>query len=174
MDDHANAVNDQGLPHQGYEPYPAAPYGPPGHYPPTWPMPGGHGPYGYHPYGQLPPYPTTMPGPVRAAQIISWLFGGLGIGLSVLAGVLGKPELCGALVAGFLPAFFLALFAFGYTVNGNGLRIAAIIFASFGILWGLGGMASKQPPGFLGLAASIAIVVLLSQRSAGAWFNRPH
>ncbi len=54
------------------------------------------------------------------------------------------------------------------------MRVAAIIFASFGILLGLGGMSGGVPPGFFGFGASLSIVVLLSQRSAGAWFKRPH
>ncbi|MFE3261691.1 hypothetical protein [Nocardia sp. NPDC059229] len=72
------------------------------------------------------------------------------------------------MITGFLPAFSLALFVFGYTVNGNGLRVAAIIFASIGIFWGRADVAQPLPPGLLGLGASIAIVVLLSQRSAGS------
>ncbi|MEV6768652.1 hypothetical protein AB0N05_08445 [Nocardia sp. NPDC051030] len=151
------AVDDQ-----GYEPYPITADG------------HAYDSHEYQPYGQVPSYPTKMPGTARAAQIISWLFGGIGIALSVLAGVLGKPELCGTLIGGFLPAFFLALFAFGYTANGNGLRVAAIVFASIGILWGLSAMTQAKPPGLLGFGASLAIVILLSKRSAGDWFKRPH
>ncbi|WP_157101197.1 hypothetical protein [Nocardia shimofusensis] len=131
-------------------------------------------PGGYYANDWGPTHPTTMPGPVRAAQIISWVFGGVGLVLSVVAGVIGNIELVGALLAGFLPAFFLALFAFGFTVNGNGLRIASIVFASFGILWGLSGTVQGLPPGLLGFGASLAIVILLSQRRAGEWFKRPH
>ncbi|MFI6866697.1 hypothetical protein [Nocardia sp. NPDC050406] len=152
-----------------YEPYPMTNHD--AHMPPV--PPPGYDPYGYQPYAQPPTHPTTMPGPVRAAQIISWLFGGTGLALAILAAALGKYELCGMLVAGFLPAFFLALFAFAYSVNGNGLRVASIIFASIGILWGLSGMSQQMPPGLLGFAASLAIVILLAQGSAGAWFKRP-
>ncbi|MBF4996527.1 hypothetical protein IRT45_05085 [Nocardia sp. BSTN01] len=128
----------------------------------------------HQPDGGVLEHPTRMPGPVRGARIISWLFGGLGVALSVLAGTMDKPELCGALIAGYLPAFFLAIFAFGFTVNGNGLRVAAIVVASFGILWGLGSTPQGHPPGPLGFGASLAIVILLSRPSAEAWFKRPH
>ncbi|AYF77895.1 hypothetical protein D7D52_33355 [Nocardia yunnanensis] len=94
--------------------------------------------------------------------------------MAVTAGFAGRPDLAGAIAAGFLPGFFLALFAFGYTVNGNGMRIAAIVCASFAILWAMGGAAQGLPPGLLGIAAGISIVVLLSRRSAAAWFKRPH
>ncbi|MFE3193083.1 hypothetical protein ACFXHA_29005 [Nocardia sp. NPDC059240] len=171
--DQAGVANDQGNePYRPYEPYPDAPAAQSIPYPPAGPH--GYNTYGYHPYAQIRPYPTTMPKGVRAAQIISWAFGGLGIALSILAGVLGNYELCGTLIAGFLPAFFLALFAFGFTVNGNGIRVASIIFASVGILFGLGGMAQLKPPGLLGLAASITILILISKNSAADWFKRPH
>ncbi|MGQ4599697.1 hypothetical protein [Nocardia sp. R6R-6] len=153
----------------GYEAYPAGSDSWPGSQPAYVPSP-----HDYQPDGGILAHPTRMPRPVRAAQIISWLFGGLGVALAVLAGAMNKPELCGALIGGFLPAFFLALFACGFTVNGNGVRVAAIVFAGVGILWGLSGMSQGRPPGLLGFGASLAIVILLSQRSAGAWFKRPH
>ncbi|MCP2288865.1 hypothetical protein APR08_001779 [Nocardia amikacinitolerans] len=152
-----------------YEAYPTESHRPPGTYP-AYPSP----PYDYQPYGGVLAHHTKMPGPVRAAQIISWLFGGLGVAVTVLAGVMDNFELVGALIAGFFPAFFLAILAFGFTVNGNGVRVAAIVFASLGILLGLSGMSQQLPPGPLGFGASLAIVILLSKSSAGAWFKRPH
>lgn len=169
MDVGENSANEQ--PYRDYEQYPATPDGPPGSYPPAGLPPD---PYGYHAYPQASPYPTTMPKSVRAAQIISWVFAALGIVLIGAAFAVGNYELAGALIAGYVPAFLLGIFAFGYTVNGNGLRIAAIVCASLGILWGLGSLVQLQPPGLLGIAASLTIVILLSQSSAGLWFKRPH
>lgn len=120
------------------------------------------------------PYPTTMPGSARAAQIISWLFAGLGIVLVVIAVANGYYELGGALTAGFLPAFFLALFAFGYTINGNGLRIASTVFACLGIFVGFGSGAQGIPFGPLGGLLSLIIVILLTRPATAAWFKRPH
>ncbi|MFB7716850.1 hypothetical protein [Nocardia sp. NPDC056100] len=128
----------------------------------------------YEPYGQVQAYPVRMPGAARAAQILSWSFGALGIVLSVIAGIYGTAELCGVLIAGFLPAFFLALFAFGYTVNGNGLRIAAIVGASLQMLWGVSGTMQKVPPGFLDTLVGLTIVILLCRNSSESWFKRPH
>ncbi|MEV0293800.1 hypothetical protein [Nocardia sp. NPDC050710] len=153
----------------GYEAYPTESDWPPGAHP-AYVSP----PHDYQPDGGVLAYPTKMPGGVRAAQIVCWLFGGLGVGLSVLAGVTDKWELFGALIWGFFPAFFLAIFACGFTVNGNGVRVVAIVFASFGTLVGLSGMSGGLPPGPLGFGASLAIVILLSQHSAGVWFKRPH
>lgn len=169
MDVGENSANEQ--PYRDYEQYPATPNGSPGSYPPAGLPPE---PYDYHPYAQASPYPTTMPKSVRAARIISWVFATLGIALMGAAFAVGNYELAGALLGGYLPAFILGILAFGYTINGNGLRIAAIVFASFGSLMGLGSLVQLQPPGLLGIAASLTIVILLSRSSAGLWFKRPH
>ncbi|WP_431958037.1 hypothetical protein [Nocardia lijiangensis] len=153
----------------GYEAYSTGPDSPPAAHP-AYVSP----PHDYQPDGGVLMYPTKMPAGVRAAQILCWLFGGLGVALMVLAGVTDNWELFGLLIVGFFPAFFLAIFACGFTVNGNGVRVAAITFASFGILVGLSGMSGDLPPGPFGFGASLAIVILLSQSSAGAWFKRPH
>lgn len=169
MDVGENSTNAQ--PYREYEQYPATPNGSPESYPPAGLAPDPHDQY---PYAQASPYPTTMPNSVRAAQIISWVFAALGIALAGVAVAVGNYKLGGTLIGGFFPALLLGIFAFGYTVNGNGLRIAVIVFASFGTLMGLSGMVQVQPPGFLGLAASLTIVILLCRRSAGLWFKRPH
>lgn len=118
-------------------------------------------------------FPHTMPAPVRAAQIISWVFGAVGAALMAVAVSVDNWELVGALIGGYLPAVFLVILAFGFGVNGNGVRVAAIVAASFGIVFGLGGLTQGLPPGLLGLGMCLAIVILLSQRSAADWFKRP-
>ncbi|MBF6346032.1 hypothetical protein [Nocardia cyriacigeorgica] len=144
----------------GYEPYPAGANGAPD----AWPAP-------QDPMSQ--DFPRTMPAPVRAAQIISWVFGAVGAALMAVAVSADNWELVGALIGGYLPAVFLVILALGFGVNGNGVRVAAIVAASFGILFGLGGLAQGLPPGLLGLGMCLAIVILLSQRSAADWFKRP-
>lgn len=163
MDVGENSANGQS--YRDYQQYPATPNGSPGSYPLAGPPPD---PYDHHPNAQASPYPTTMPKPVRAAQIISWVFAVIGIALAGVGFALDNDDLVAVSLAGYLPAFLLAILAFGYTVNGNGLRIAAIVCASFGILWGL---SSTTP---VTIVASLAIVILLSRSSAGLWFKRPH
>ncbi|MFD1810665.1 hypothetical protein [Rhodococcus gannanensis] len=160
-----NSTNEQ--PYRDYEQYPATANGSPGSYPPA-DLPPDH--HEHHPDTQASPYPTTMPTSVRAAQILSWVFAALGIVLTGMAFAVGKNELAGKLIAVYLPALLLGILAFGYTVNGNGLRIAAIVCASFE---GLGSL-TQRPPFLVGLAASLTIVILLSRSSAGLWFKRPH
>lgn len=169
MDVGKNSAKEQ--PYRDYEPYPATPNGSPGSYPPVGLPPD---PYDYNPYAQASPYPTTIPKSVRAARIISWVYAALGIALMAAAFAVGNYELGGVLLGGYLPTLLLGIFAFGYTVNGNGVRIAAIVCASFGIFVGLGSMVQLQPPGLLGIAVNLTIVILLSQSRAGLWFKRPH
>ncbi|WP_369023354.1 hypothetical protein [Nocardia cyriacigeorgica] len=152
--------NDDMATDPGYEPYPAGANGAPD----AWPAP-------QDPMSQ--DFPRTMPAPVRAAQIISWVFGAVGAALMAVAVSADNWELVGALIGGYLPAVFLVILALGFGVNGNGVRMAAIVAASFGILFGLGGLAQGLPPGLLGLGMCLAIVILLSQRSAADWFKRP-
>ncbi|MBF6289403.1 hypothetical protein [Nocardia cyriacigeorgica] len=150
--------NDDMATDTGYEPYPAGANGAPD----AWPAP-----------QDSREFPRTMPAPVRAAQIISWVFGAMGAALMAVAVSVDNWELVGALIGGYLPAVFLVILAFGFGVNGNGVRVAAIVAASFGIVFGLGGLTQGLPPGLLGLGMCLAIVILLSQRSAADWFKRP-
>ncbi|MGW4355013.1 hypothetical protein ACWELJ_23305 [Nocardia sp. NPDC004582] len=131
------------------------------------------GPYGYDPYGQFPQFPATMPGSVRAAQVISFIFGGLGLALTVLAGVIAGAGAAGAMCFGYLFPMILALVAIGFRNGSGGTRTTALVLASIEMVIGLGGVGAKQPPGLLGLIASLVIVILLAQSGSAAWFKRP-
>ncbi|MFC9894195.1 hypothetical protein ACFVMC_10925 [Nocardia sp. NPDC127579] len=113
----------------------------------------------------------SLPPSVRAAQLMSWLYGGVPIALALLA-VATESTALSAYAAVFLPGVILALFAFGFTRGKNLLRVAAIYCAGIAILWSLGAVAQGRPAGLLGAAASFAIVVLLNQRTTVAWFAR--
>ncbi|MFD6159937.1 hypothetical protein ACFWF7_43455 [Nocardia sp. NPDC060256] len=138
---------------------------PQGVYPPN--------PYGGNPYGQFPPPLTTMPGSVRAAQVVSIIFGALGILLVVVAMALGRYELAGGLIAGFLFAIIIAGFALAFGSAGNGVRTTVIVLASIEALFGLAGIGAQLPPGLLGLIVGVTVIITLSRASAGAWFKRP-
>ncbi|MBF6439121.1 hypothetical protein [Nocardia cyriacigeorgica] len=143
-----------------YEPYPTGANSAPG----AWQAPHDAAPQ---------QCPVAMPAPVRAAQIISWVFGAVGAGLIAVAVAADNWELVGALIGGYLPAVFLVILAFGFGVNGNGVRVSAIVAACLGMLLGLGAVTQGLPPGLLGVGMCLAIVILLSQRSAADWFQRP-
>lgn len=140
-------------PSTGAEPYPQEPYLQ----------------HAYAPYGPAPA-PVTMPGSVRSAQVISFVAGGLGLALVALAIASGNPELGGALIFGFGPAIVLGIMAFNYGSAGNGVRTASIVFA---VLFAVFGLNVGNPPSLVGLVGGIVLTILLSQRSAGAWFRRP-
>ncbi|WP_159072599.1 hypothetical protein [Streptomyces formicae] len=128
------------------------------------------GAYGYG-YGPVPP--QQMPGVVRAAQIVLWVLGGL-----VVLGTIGliftvNPETAGAALGVNLCLLVSAGMAFRYGTAGNGIRVTCIVLMSVQIAFALGGAASGNPAGLLPLLAAIAVVVLLSQGAAGAWFKRP-
>ncbi|MGW6422012.1 hypothetical protein ACWF82_04985 [Nocardia sp. NPDC055053] len=125
------------------------------------------------PHGE-PTWPVTMPASVRAAQVISWVCGGLGIALVAILIANDLPEAAGAAIAGFLPFLFLAIFAFGFTSGGAGIRGCAIAVACLEALCGAGSISQQTLPGPIGMVAGAAIAILLAQASAQRWFARPH
>ncbi|MBM7171527.1 hypothetical protein JQK87_24585 [Streptomyces sp. G44] len=151
-----------------------APYSPqPGQ--PTYPGPAqdpGH-PYGQRGYAQGPHIPQRMPGVVRAAQIITWVLAGLTVLGAVLMVAVVNPETGGAALGVNLCLLVTAGMAFRFPTVGNGIRVTCIVLMSVQIALGLGGAANGNPVGLLPLLGAIAVVVLLSQGAAGAWFKRP-
>ncbi|MEV8022879.1 hypothetical protein AB0O76_42600 [Streptomyces sp. NPDC086554] len=119
------------------------------------------------------PHPQTMPGVVRAAQIVLWVLGGLGVVAIVAAGALGGAELAGAVTFAYIFFFVSAGFAFQFGTAGNGARVTCIVLMSVEILVALGTVSRGGGGALLALAAAIAVIVLLSQGAAGAWFKRP-
>ncbi|MFE0174517.1 hypothetical protein ACFWZ2_19550 [Streptomyces sp. NPDC059002] len=124
-------------------------------------------------YGYGPMAPQQMPGVVRAAQIVLWVFGGL-----LLLGTIGliftvNPETAGAALGVNICLLVSAGMAFRFGTVGNGIRVTCIVLMSVQIAMALGGAASGNGAGLLPLLGAIAVVVLLSQSVAGAWFKRP-
>ncbi|WP_367044653.1 hypothetical protein [Streptomyces sp. Je 1-332] len=129
--------------------------------------------YGYG-YGYGPVQPQKMPGGVRAAQVIIWVLSGMCLLGSVLGGVLYGPRVAGAVLGGNFLLIPLCVLAFRYHLPGHGKRVASIVLSSVQILVGFGALGRGGGPGALILVGcSIALVILLSQGGAGAWFKRP-
>lgn len=124
-----------------------------------------------HGYG--PQAPQRMPGVVRAAQIITWVLAGLTVLGSALAVAVVNPETGGAALGVNLCLLVTAGMAFRFGSVGNGIRVTCIVLMSVQTALGLGGAANGNPVGLLPLLGAIAVVVLLSQGAAGAWFKRP-
>ncbi|MFF9786331.1 hypothetical protein [Streptomyces nigrescens] len=115
---------------------------------------------------------TKMPGNVRAAQILAFVMAGLCLVGTALGGVLGGPRLAGAVFAGGVLNLVVGILAFRFHRAGNGARIASIVLASVQMVFALGAVARMAGGGLVPMAGAIALVVLLSQSSAKAWFTR--
>ncbi|MBD0710971.1 MULTISPECIES: hypothetical protein [unclassified Streptomyces] len=164
----------QGVPpQQGYG-YPAAP--------PVSPYGGG----GY------PGAPMTMPGGVKAARVMLWVLTALNliIGLAVIAvsftldsdlaesgassedialfSDIGKGVLIVVGVLWILFAVISAVLALKFKSGGNGVRICAIIYGSFGALFSV----FTLPLGIVTLALAVLVIVFVAKSDGSAWFNR--
>ncbi|MCT7354658.1 hypothetical protein N4P33_21215, partial [Streptomyces sp. 15-116A] len=117
--------------------------------------------------------PQTMPAPVRAAQIVIFATLGLGVLLTVLVAAGAGAQASGRFFSTYLMTFVLFVLAFRYPKAGNGVRITSIVLASVQILFALSATARGIPLGIVPLGSAIAVIVLLSQGSSGAWFKRP-
>jgi hypothetical protein len=115
-----------------------------------------------------------MPGGVRAAQVIIWVLSGMCLLGSIIAGALYGGQVAGAVLGANFLLIPLCVLAFRFQVPGNGKRVASIVLSSVQILVGVSALGRGGGPGaVLLLGCSIALVILLSQGVAGAWFKRP-
>lgn len=135
------------------------------------------------PGGEDAPYPTEMPGLVRAARALTFTAVAVNLLVAVLTLAVGLSDaeelerdydveastlVIGGvvfLVHGALGAFLGARFA----AAGGGLRLAAMVWAAFGAFLGL----VSVPLGLLNVVLSILVLVFLFQSPARAWFGRP-
>ncbi|MEV5905858.1 hypothetical protein [Streptomyces sp. NPDC052127] len=160
------------------QPYPAQPtHGAPGVYggPASHGMAGGlgaPGPYGA-PYAYAPMPPMTMPGSVRAAQVVIWVMAGLTMLIVLVWGFGSSAEAAGRLFATNTMGWALFFMAFTYHRAGSGVRTTSVVLASVQIVFSLGGLANGTGGGGLPLVGAISVAVLLNQGGARNWFNRP-
>ncbi|MBO1329728.1 hypothetical protein [Streptomyces sp. VRA16 Mangrove soil] len=127
-------------------------------------------------YGLAPGMPPVMlmPPSVRAARIVAQVLAGLIIVTAVAIGVVAGPEAAGEVIGSSLLTLVVASLSWRFHCAGNGLRITSIILSSMQIFFALGAVAEHvKGGGVLPLGSSIALVTLLSQSSAKAWFTRP-
>ncbi|RLV75977.1 hypothetical protein D3C57_142165 [Streptomyces rapamycinicus NRRL 5491] len=115
----------------------------------------------------------TMPGTVRAAQVLFFVMGGLGLLGMVLAIATDHMEAAGSIFATSSPAFVGLVSALRFPKRKPGSRGTAIIIASLMIAVGLGTLGQGQPAGLILGGVGTTIVILLSQRQARPWFGRP-
>ncbi|MGW6456385.1 hypothetical protein ACWF94_10730 [Streptomyces sp. NPDC055078] len=170
---------DYGYPQQGGQPQGQPGYG----YPQAPPVQ----PYGDGGYGGGP---TTMPGSVKAAQVMTWVI----VGLQVIGAVLmflggmaldeleaseesafdGLGDSAGILYAygvfAILWGAFAVFLAVNFSKGRNGIRIAALVF---GIITAILGLYPFLIVGLAHLVLGILIAVFVGKSDGSAWFNRP-
>ncbi|MGW4244182.1 hypothetical protein [Nocardia sp. NPDC004722] len=114
-----------------------------------------------------------MPSSVRAAQVISFLFGGIGLLIAIIAGLVSGGDHAASISGRFAIPMVLAILAFWFGSAGNGLRGTVALLATLEMFRSLGSVVTKQPPGIFGVVACLAIICALIQGSAAEWFKRP-
>ncbi|NLU66830.1 hypothetical protein [Streptomyces sp. HNM0574] len=161
------------------------PYG----YPQQAPSPYAQQPGGYPPQHAAP---TVMPSTVKAARVMLFVLGGLGvltlllvIGMTVFLNASASRseyDTSGAMavttgvaiVQGLIAVVIAAAgFVLGAQVpkGGNGVRVGGIIYGS---LMALGGLISIfSLVGIVPLALGTMVVIFLVNKDGEAWFNRP-
>lgn len=167
-----------GTPQQGYG-YPAAPA-----------------------YGGPPPVQMPMPGTVKAARIMLYVLGGFQIigGLFMMLATswfteyfedlanddpsisaedadrvasigAGVMIVFGALVIGF--AVWAIVTAAKFATGRGGVRVSAIVYASFVVLFSVISLLSANVFALISLVLGILIIVYCANKNGAAWFNRP-
>ncbi|GAA2664293.1 hypothetical protein [Streptomyces lunalinharesii] len=153
-------------------------------------------PYGAYPGGAMPaaqlPYPTVMPGGVKAARAMLFVLAGLNlIGLVLaVAGLgsvskashaasssyedmsmfnVGKGLLIAAIVVIVVFTVAAITLAAQFGNGGKGVRIGTIVFGVGNILVSF----ATFPFGLVHTVLGILVLVFVSKDEGNAWFNRP-
>ncbi|MGV9679599.1 hypothetical protein ACWDSJ_30340 [Nocardia sp. NPDC003482] len=112
-----------------------------------------------------------MPGPVRVAQLVALGMAGMGIVCTASAGWLLGGRLAFVTGLAFVPAWLLGGLALAFGAEGDSIRVAAILLSGLNMLWTIPSITAGHPPGWLGPAASLVMIVLLFRRSSRRWFE---
>ncbi|MGW3510632.1 hypothetical protein [Streptomyces sp. NPDC000994] len=152
------------------------------------------------PYGA--PVPQMMPGTVKAARVMLFVLGACQVVFGVVMMVAsswfadkiqeavsaddtvsaadadkaasvgaGVMIVLGVLVLAF--AFWAIFTAVKFPAGRGGVRVSAIVYSSFVILFSLVSLVGANVFALLSLALGILIIVFCANKAGGAWFNRP-
>ncbi|MGK5632132.1 hypothetical protein [Streptomyces sp. URMC 123] len=167
-----------GYPQQqgGYPQQPGQPYAP---------YPQGAGdPYGAHPVGDQ--VPTEMPGTLKAARIMLYVLGVIGVIFSLLLIALGAVDnedfkkgledsgVSGGAIVGIGIVYLISsvlsiVFATKIGKGGSGTRIGLMVTGAVMIVASIFGF----PLGLPWTVCGILVIVFAAKRDGAAWFNRP-
>ncbi|MDK1472775.1 hypothetical protein QNO07_04915 [Streptomyces sp. 549] len=161
-------------------------------------QPGGYAAYPQHPqqggypvgqpYGGGPQIPEVVPGKVKNTRVMMFIMGGAQGLLSLLLLLVlavatedfmdAVSDSAGVEVPAGLMGFFLVLYlvhaaagiflALKFKQGGSGIRVGAIVWAAFTVLFGL----TAIPLGVVWIALGVLCIVFLSNGESAAWFKR--
>ena len=107
---------------------------------------------------------------MRVARVLAWSMALIGLVCVASAGWLFGARSAGITAVFFVPSWLLGLLALAFGAVGEGIRVTAVLLAALNMLWTVPSIPAGRPPGWLGPASAILLVVLLFRRSARAWF----
>ncbi|MGP8299607.1 hypothetical protein ACTPOK_17115 [Streptomyces inhibens] len=155
-------------------------------------------PYGAYPGGAMPaaqmPYPTVMPGGVKAARVLLFVLAGLNlVGLvlavmglggvtkaahdtssyagedDILAMNIGKGLLIAVIVLIVIFTAAAITLAVQFANGGGGVRVGTIVFGVATIMMSL----FTFPIGLVHTVLGILVLVFVAKDDGNAWFSRP-
>ncbi|WP_147471640.1 hypothetical protein [Nocardia stercoris] len=113
----------------------------------------------------------TMPMSVRAAQLIAVAMAIIGVFCTAAAGWLFGSHSALLTAGGFVPAWLLGCLALVFGGIGEMVRMAGVWLAMIQLVWTVPSIMAGRPPGWLGPVGALALIVLLTRRSARVWFE---
>ncbi|MGW5125440.1 hypothetical protein ACWEQ7_15555 [Streptomyces sp. NPDC004069] len=152
------------------------------------------------PYGAS--VPQTMPGTVKAARVMLFVLGGLQALGGVLMMVASKwfadkieetvssdssisaadADKAASVGAGVMIVLGILVLAFAFwaiftavkvPTGRGGVRVSAIVYSSFVLLFSLLSLLTGNVFALLSIAMGVLIIVFCANKAGGAWFNRP-
>ncbi|WP_019932482.1 hypothetical protein [Nocardia sp. BMG111209] len=112
-----------------------------------------------------------MPAAVRSAQLLALGLALMGIVCTAAAGWLFGTRSALVTSLAFVPSWLLGLLALAFGAVGSGIRIGAIGLAALNMAWTVPSITMGHPPGWLGPAGSIGLIVLMFRPAARDWFE---
>ncbi|WP_157117357.1 hypothetical protein [Nocardia vaccinii] len=113
---------------------------------------------------------ARMPVTVRVARVVACGMAVIGLVCVASAGWLFGARSAGITALFFVPSWLLGSLALAFGAVGGGIRVTAVLLAVLNMLWTVPSIPAGRPPGWLGPASAILLVVLLFRPSARAWF----
>ncbi|MEC3919416.1 tetratricopeptide repeat protein [Nocardia sp. CDC160] len=123
------------------------------------------------PYAPPPPRLTSMPRPVRVAQILTLVLAGFGVCFFLYFLASGDSYIAGAYLFMLIPVLCAAVAVLFFGQARNGARITTMVFAGLTIFMNVLGALGGGQGGIFAILWGITVIVLLSLDVSGRWFR---